>query len=121
MWALGICLLYPVYYDGILLFQQGWSYFSNYVNFIDLVHIINGYLNIALQMSFNGTWQIDSLICMILLVMTSLFKTMFFMKVFQNFSHIVTMITRVMIDLRIFLVFFFILLIMFSMVFNVVA
>lgn len=43
------------------------------------------------------------------------------MKIFTNFSYIVTMIINVVIDLKIFLVFFFILIIMFSMAFNVIA
>jgi len=43
------------------------------------------------------------------------------MKIFTNFSYIVTMIIGVVIDLKIFLVFFAILITMFSMIFNVIS
>jgi hypothetical protein len=47
MWAIAICLIYPIYYDGIQLFKQGFSYFSHYQNYIDIMHILIGYLNIV--------------------------------------------------------------------------
>lgn len=121
MWAIAICLLYPVYYDGIQLAKQGMSYFSHGINYIDIMHIVVGYLNILFQMSENGTWNIYSKILMIIVILTCLVKTLIFMKIFTNFSYIVTMIIGVVFDLKIFLVFFFILIIMFSMIFNVIA
>lgn len=72
-------------------------------------------------MSDNGTWNIYSKILLIVVILTCLIKTLFFMKIFTNFSYIVTMIIGVVIDLKIFLVFFFILITMFSMVFNVIT
>lgn len=58
---------------------------------------------------------------MIVVILTCLIKTLFFMKIFTNFSYIVTMIIGVVIDLKIFLVFFAILITMFSMIFNVIS
>jgi hypothetical protein len=121
MWAIAICLLYPIYYDGIQLFKQGFTYFKHGQNYIDIMHIFIGYLNIVFQMSDNGTWNIWSKILMIVVILTCLIKTLIFMKIFTNFSYIVTMIINVVFDLKIFLVFFFILIIMFSMAFNVIA
>jgi len=121
MWAIAICLLYPIYYDGLQLFKQGMSYFKHGQNYIDIMHIFIGYLNITFQMSVNGTWNIWSKILMIIVILTCLIKTLIFMKIFTNFSYIVTMIINVVFDLKIFLVFFFILIIMFSMAFNVIA
>jgi len=73
------------------------------------------------QLSDNGTWNIYSKILMIVVILTCLIKTLFFMKIFTNFSYIVTMIIGVVIDLKIFLVFFAILITMFSMIFNVIS
>ena len=58
---------------------------------------------------------------MIIVISTCLLKTFFFMRIFTSFSYIVTMITNVVIDLKIFLIFFAILIIMFSMIFDVIA
>ena len=43
------------------------------------------------------------------------------MKIFTSYSYIVTMIVNVVYDLRIFIQFFFILIIMFSMIFDVIS
>ena len=86
-----------------------------------MCHIFFGYLNIMFQLSDNGTWNIYSKILMIVVILTCLIKTLFFMKIFTNFSYIVTMIIGVVIDLKIFLVFFAILITMFSMIFNVIS
>lgn len=121
MYAIGACLLYPVYYDGTQLFKQGGAYFAQGSNYLDLVHIGFGFINIWCQMSPNGTWNIWSKIVMIIVIMTTLFKTFFFMRIFVAFSYIVTMIVQVAIDLKVFLVFFFILIVMFSMIFDVIS
>ena len=86
-----------------------------------MCHIFFGYLKIMFQLSDNGTWNIYSKILMIVVILTCLIKTLFFMKIFTNFSYIVTMIIGVVIDLKIFLVFFAILITMFSMIFNVIS
>jgi len=70
---------------------------------------------------FLGTWNIYSKIVMIVVVYTSLIKTFYFMKIVQQFSYIVTMITSVIVDLRIFLLFFVVLILNFSMVFDVIS
>lgn len=43
------------------------------------------------------------------------------MRIIQSFSTIVTMIMSVIADLRVFLIFYFILIVMFSMIFDVIA
>jgi len=48
-------------------------------------------------------------------------KTFFFMRIVSSFSYIVTMIINVVYDLKVFLLFFTILIIMFSAVFDVIA
>lgn len=47
MWAIAVCLLYPIYYDGIQLIKQGTTYFKHGQNYIDIMHILIGYMNIG--------------------------------------------------------------------------
>ena len=58
---------------------------------------------------------------MILTVLTSLFKTFFYMRVLESFSYIVTMVLNVVSDLKVFLCFFAVLVFMFSLIFDVIA
>ena len=58
---------------------------------------------------------------MIFVIFICLMKTFFFMRIVKTFSYIVTMIISVVKDLKVFLLFFTILIIMFSMIFNVIA
>jgi len=58
---------------------------------------------------------------MILTVLTSLFKTFFYMRVLESFSYIVTMVINVVSDLKVFLCFFGVLVFMFSLIFDVIA
>ena len=58
---------------------------------------------------------------MIITVVTSLMKQFFYMRIMKAYSYIVTMMTNVIKDLVVFMVFFFILVFMFSMIFDVIA
>jgi hypothetical protein len=46
LYIIGLCLLYPAYYDGKQLYSQGWEYFNDPWNAVDVVHISIGYLNL---------------------------------------------------------------------------
>jgi hypothetical protein len=58
---------------------------------------------------------------MIFTVVTSLLKQFFYMRVFESFSYIVTMMQNVVRDLVVFMVFFAVLVFMFSLIFDVIA
>ena len=58
------------------------------------------------------------MICVILICMI---KTFFFMRIVMRFSYIVTMIINVVGDLKVFLLFFVILIVMCSMIFDVIS
>jgi len=45
---LGILLLYPLMYDGTQLYSQGRDYFRSFWNYIDIFHIIGGFVNVFL-------------------------------------------------------------------------
>ena len=48
-------------------------------------------------------------------------KVFFFMRIVEKFSYIVTMILSVFIDLQTFIVFYFILILMFSLIFDIIS
>jgi len=111
-------LIYPLLYDGTQMMKQGSEYFTDPWNYIDILHIGLGYANIGFQI-YLGTQCIFTKTILIIVIFIQLIKTFFFMRIFQDFSYIVTMIINVIIDLRVFLLFFTILVVMFSLVFDV--
>ena len=56
---------------------------------------------------------------LVFVLFLQLTKTFFFMRIIMSFSYIVTMIINVIKDLRVFMIFFAILILMFSMIFDV--
>jgi hypothetical protein len=58
---------------------------------------------------------------MIVVILIQLLKTFFFLRIIGAYSYIVTMIVRVVYDLRVFLLFYAILMVMFSSIFNIVS
>lgn len=120
LYVIGACLFYPLFYDGRQVYNDGFDYLNDKWNYVDIFHITMGYTNLYLQ------WKLDSheLVCkltMIFCVFTCLIKQFFFMRIIMSFSYIVTMIVSVVYDLRIFLTFYIILMVSFSMVFNVIS
>lgn len=68
-----------------------------------------------------GTWNIIPKCTMIMVILLCLLKVFFFMRIFMRLSYIVTMIMQVMKDLRVFFLFFTILIIMFSLIFDIIT
>lgn len=96
------------------------EYFADAWNYLDVVYLSLGYYNIFLQY-MGGTWEVNAKITFICVVLLSLIKTFFFMRIEMSYSYIVTMIVNVVSDLKVFLLFFTILIIMFSAIFDVIA
>lgn len=120
MYAIFVCLLYPLFYDGTQAYKQGLEYLRDPWNYIDLSHFLLGFLNIYVQMK-TDTYGIISKTVMIWVVFLCLIKTFFFMRIVKDFSYIVKMIINVVIDLKVFMLFFAILICMFSMIFDVIS
>lgn len=120
LYIIQACLIYPLFYDGTQACKQGSAYLNDVWNYLDLLHIFAGYYNIYSQFCV-GTWEMSSKIVIIMVTIFCLLKTFFFMRIVKSFSYIVTMIMNVVADLRIFMIFFFILIMMFSMIFDVIA
>jgi len=85
-----------------------------------MTHLGLGFANIYCQYSI-GTWALTSKIILLVIILISLLKTFFFMRIVKKFSYIVTMINRVFVDLLVFLLFFVIQIIMFSQLFNIIS
>ena len=58
---------------------------------------------------------------MTILLLQQIIKTFFFLRIFNDLSYIVTMINQVVYDLRVFLLFYQILIVLFSMIFAVLG
>jgi hypothetical protein len=79
-----------------------------------------GYYSIFNQVNMKPD-AIRSKSIMIVNIFTCLIKTFFYMRVVKSFSFIVTMLVNVIKDLLVFMLFFAILVTMFSLVFGIVA
>ena len=120
LYALAVCLVYPIYTDGMQICANGFSYFREAANYVNLLQIIMGYASIFQQYYEDPVYLFPKII-MIITVITSLMKQFFYMRIVGSFSYIVTMMVNVIKDLTVFLVFFMVLVFMFSLVFDVIA
>ena len=109
-----IGIIYPASYDLLQFYRGGVAeYFSDIYNYADMLYIYGSLANSVLQMIY-GPQELILKIMMILLVVLLITKTFFFLRMFEALTPIVVMITTVVYDLRIFLLFYFILILLFS-------
>lgn len=85
-----------------------------------MTHLLLGFTNIFLQY-YHGTWELSSKIVIMGVILICLLKTFFFMRIVKKFSYIVTMINLVFRDLLVFLLFYAIQILMFSLLFDVIS
>lgn len=96
------------------------EYFSDPQNYADLLYIYGSIANIVLQL-YLGPFHIVSKILMCFIVLLLISKTFFFLRIFPVLTPIVVMITNVIYDLRIFLLFYLILIALFCQIFAVLG
>jgi hypothetical protein len=117
--ALGI--LYPWIYDLIQLINDGPKvYFLDSWNWVDFFYIYGSILNVIFQFTI-GKHHIITVINFCFIIIFLIIKTFFFLRIMESFTPIVIMMTNVIYDLRIFGLFYTILLFMFSLMFSVVG
>lgn len=63
-----LTLIYPLVYDGTQMIKQKEEYFLDAWNYIDILHISLGYINIVFQL-YCGTWSISSKTVMMIVVL----------------------------------------------------
>jgi len=85
-----------------------------------MLHIVLGYSNILLQIFFPPRGIVCQL-SMVFIIIFMLFKLFFFLRIIQRFSVITTMIIQCIADLKVFNLFFTIMIIHFGMAMNVLA
>lgn len=103
-------VIYPAGYDLTQLYKTGLvEYLSEGWNYADLLYIMGSIVNIGLQLSL-GPLNIWSRIVMCIIVALLVTKTFFFLRIFPMLTPIVVMLINVVYDLRIFIVFYIILL-----------
>jgi len=120
--ALAIWLVYPLFYDGKQLFKTGFAeYLSSFWNFVDILHILGGYANLVLQYFYEDIKRMVPQSVLVVIILSTLFKLFFFMRLNKRFSVITTMIFTCIYDLRFFLTFFIMLLVFFGSMLNVLS
>lgn len=114
-------VIYPMGYDFLQMYRAGLrDYFKELGNYSDLIYGWGSVINFVLQKSGDAQDFINKFF-MTLILTQQIYKTFFFLRIFENLSYIVTMIIRVIFDLRVFLLFYMILLFLFSMIFAVIG
>ena len=112
-------LFYSAFYEVAQLCRAGLLYFFSASNFIDLSYVLVGYYNMYCQL-FIGTSVFWCKLIFVIVIILSLMKTFYFMKIFMDFSYVVTMIYQVVFDLKSFLLFYFILVVFLSIILDVI-
>lgn len=118
---LAIGVIYPAYYDFKQLFKVGIEeYLSDLGNYSDMIYIWGSIVNVFLQ-NMLGAYHLACRIIMIVIVLQVLIKSFFFLRVYQSLAPIVVMLKTVIYDLRIFMLFYIILLLKFCLLLAVLG
>lgn len=112
------CNTYAFFYDTRQFINSGLIYLFEAWNYIDWIFILSGYCNIFVQFD-PFRWKIPSdnfgLKCTnIVFVIAMLGKSFFFLRMHENFTKVVIMITNVINDLKYFLLFYIFVMLMLS-------
>jgi hypothetical protein len=121
LFIMNLGIVYPLFYDSMQLYKLGIKgYFSDFWNYTDFLFIWGGFINIAQQYQSNSN-NFNNKLVQIIIILLAIIKTFFFLRVIQSMSKIVTMLQKVMYDLRIFIIFYMIVVFLFSLVFCVLG
>ena len=114
-------LVYPVFYEAKQLYRVGFvSYFTDLSNFVDITYIIAAASNILIQF-YKGPFHLYTKGLMIYILLIGLVKTFLFLRIFSSLSPIVNMLRNVIYDLRIFLTFYLIMVVLFSLLIGIIG
>lgn len=92
--AMSICLIYPTVYDFLQCYKQGMGvYFGDFWNWLDQAHIWIGFTNIAVQRFTPDIKSIATQLLMVTVIFIMLVKTFFFLRVFDELSFLVKMMS----------------------------
>ena len=102
------------------MFRLGREYWNDVWNYTDAALSVCGILNI-IQANIVSPYAFSCKLNMIVLVFMLLAKTFFFLRIFSSYSFLVTMLRNVIYDLRVFLGFFALLIVLFSLMISVLG
>jgi hypothetical protein len=118
---LAIGTIYPQCYNiGRIIKKGPAEFFGDISNWLDFLFAIVSTVNCVTQLS-EGPFHLASKIMMILIIFFGLLRTFTFLKIVASLSPIVTMLTNVVYDLRIFLFFYGILTVLFSLLLGIIG
>lgn len=114
-------IVYPLCYETVQMFKGGiGDYLSDAGNYIDLVYIW-GSVTMSVIHITAGPYLWYSKALMIIVVILAIRRTFSFLRIFKSLSPIVTMLQNVIWDLRVFLTFYVILTLLFSLMYGVLG
>jgi len=117
---LAVGVLYPQVYNLARIWKQGLDYFKQPANYLDFFFVNLSSINCILQFTLDPR-SLTCKIIMILIIFLGLLRTFTFLKIVASLSPIVTMLTNVVYDLRIFLFFYVILTVLFSLLLGIIG
>lgn len=111
---MGLFLVYPWLYDFTqLCFLGPRAYLRDGYNYIDIFYVYGGYVNIIVSVVY-GPYLLFCKITLMAIVLIIISKSFFFLRIFPSFTPIVVMLNTVIYDLKIFLLFYLFLLLMYG-------
>ena len=120
-WFLLLGILYPFLYELVQVYQIGFSdYLTDLGNYVDLVYILGSILMTAVHI-VTSPYEWYSKYLMSLIVFLAIRRTFNFLRIFKALSPIVTMLNNVIWELRIFMTFYAILCVLFSLWYGVLG
>ena len=113
-------IVYPAVYCLFLIYNYKLEYFMMPGNWLDVFYIGGSIAQCFLHLG-GGPFNFSSKFVMIFVILFSLIRTFKFMRIFKDFSPIVTMLTTVVYDLKAFILFYFFLNALFSLLFGIIG
>jgi hypothetical protein len=93
-WSMLICLIYPLTYDAMQVYKIGLrEYLSDPWNYIDQAHVWVGISNALIQRFSPNMLDPINIFFMVAVGLISFIKTMFFLRVFNSLSFLVSMLS----------------------------
>lgn len=118
---MGLFLIYPWLYDLTQLCYLGpRDYFKDGYNYIDLFYIYGGFTNLVFSRIHGPNTMFSKSIMLIIIVIIAM-KSLFFLRIFENFTPVVVMLINVVSNLKLFLLFYIMLLFMYAQMYAVLG
>jgi hypothetical protein len=119
--GMAVGIAYPAIYECLQLKMQGCrKYADDAWNFTDVVYLVFSVINILVTAAI-GPFHPISRILMSLITLLIISKTMFFLRIVSSFSPVVIMVTSVLRELRVYVVIYFFIAFVLSLMFNVLG